>query len=87
MAKVALPTIFFDPNDEDRLYIASRHLEITRTEFCEQAIMKALAVHEAKHGGIMSTGTMEIKASDKAKLPPTTPIGTDEQQELRKNKK
>lgn len=78
MAKTALPTIFLTQEEEERLYIAAKHLGISRTEFCTQAILKALQIHEAKYGGILSTGDLEIKASDKVNLPPTSQIGQDE---------
>jgi len=62
----------------ERLHIASKHLGITKQDFCHQAILKALTAHENRHGKILSTGDMEIKASDKVHLPPVSPIGTDE---------
>ncbi len=84
--KFPTPTIFLDSDTDDRLYIAARHLEITRTEFITQAIMIALDRHESKYGKIMSTGDMTIKAKEGSGLAPDQ-IGDEEKAQIRKDKK
>ena len=68
--KFATPTIFLTSEEDDRLHIACRHLEITRTDFIYQAIIIALDNHERKHGGIMKTGSVkEIQAKEGINFP------------------
>lgn len=86
MEKFPTPTIFLSAEDDDRLYIACRHLEITRTEFITQAIALAFDRHEAKHGGIMTAGDIkEIQAKEGVQLPDQ--IGQDEKSEIRNKRR
>ena len=66
---------------EERLHIASRHLDLSHEQFIIQALEIALNRHEGKHGGIMT-----VQASDKTEFKPAPDqIGQDERTEI-KNK-
>jgi len=45
MSKTALPTIFLESEDEERLYEICKTKGISRTEFCTTAIMNSIAEH------------------------------------------
>lgn len=71
---------------EDRLHIATRHLELSKEEFIIQALEIALNRYEGKYGKILNTGDMTIQAKEGVNLSPSQ-IGQDEKAEIRNKRR